>query len=149
MRGHKQRKSHAFYGAPPCREWSTWRSGRRRSRHACAPDAASTRPPLPYQAERRPASRSWATLFVPFVIHGFSELPSGTVLLTRQPFGFTRASRHKHGSEGAGRPRHYDLVRHSLIASKRRFRGKQIRSDVRVLVGRARGRFCVSLVEDA
>ena len=44
--------------------------------------------------------------------------------------------------------RHDDLVRHSLIGSKRRFRGKQIRSDVRVRVGRARGRFCVPLVEN-
>jgi hypothetical protein len=66
-----------------------------------------------------------------------------------QPFGFARASRHKHRSEGAGRARHYDLVRHSLIGSKRRFRGKQVRSNVRVLVGRARGCFCVRLVEDA
>ena len=47
----------------------------------------------------------------------FRSSVSGTVLSTHHPFGFARASRHKHGSDGAGRPRHYDLVRHSLIAS--------------------------------
>ena len=65
-----------------------------------------------------------------------------------QPFRFGRTARNQHGADGAGCARHYDLVRHSLIGSKRSFRGKQIRSDVRVLVRRTRGRLRIRLVED-
>src|SRR5262249_11665221 len=54
---------------------------------------------------------------------GFGNSLSGIVLSMSQPHGFARASRHKYRSKGAGGPRHYDLVRHSLIGSKRRFRG--------------------------
>src|SRR5215831_13326587 len=68
---------------------------------------------------------------------------------TLQPFGFARAARHKHRPEGVGSPRQDSLVSHPLISSQRRLRGEQIRSNVRVLVGRSGRRLGVVLVEDA
>src|SRR5207248_2611986 len=73
---------------------------------------------------------------------------SALALSTHQPFGFARASRHKHGSERAGGPRQDHLVRHSLIGSKRRFRRKQIWCDVCVLVGRSGSLSRIILIEN-
>src|SRR6516225_1934668 len=66
-----------------------------------------------------------------------------------QPLGFARAARHKHRPEEVGSPRQNSLVGHPLIRSQRRLRGEQIRSNVRVLVGRSGRRLGILLVEDA
>src|SRR5215470_8072863 len=79
----------------------------------------------------------------------FSNSLSGIVLSMSEPFGFARASRCEHRSEGAGSPRHDHLVGHPLIRAQRGLRSEQIGSDVCVLVGRSGRHLGIGLVENA
>jgi hypothetical protein len=77
------------------------------------------------------------------LIHGAWHAPSRLYL--RGSHSGLLEPRGAHCAKGSRCARHYDLIRHSLIGSKRRFRGKQIRSDVGVLVGRAAVAFAYAL----
>src|SRR6516162_1819372 len=79
----------------------------------------------------------------------FSNSLSEIVLSMSQPFGFARASRREHRSEGAGSPRQDYLVGHPLIRAQRRLRCEQVGSDVCVLVGRSCSRLNIVLVANA
>src|SRR6187200_2889199 len=95
----------------------------------------------------RRAVRAWGLICASICEHIYNIIQRWS-LLECKPFGFAGAARNQDRPERSRRSRQNDLVGHSLVSAKRCFRGKQVRSDVLVLVGRVRGRFRVGLVEN-